>query len=404
MDTKNMKRISRKMVSLALALTLLSVIWLVSIGQGNVALAYQFVSDNGGYRVPPKVLMNLTTNSNSSSANFVAPADSSGISSAYFTDYGHIVPNPLLHYWRANGRFETFGGPLSASFVDSDGHLVQYFQKATLAYYPELAAVKPYQLGKAYLAAQPAEIEAAAPFAKVPALAATTKNQKYFPKTGHKVSFGLLNFFNSSGGLTTWGNPISEEYDFTANDGSTYIAQLFEQGRMLWSQSTGAIIDQTLSSEVAQLNGVSFEPESNFDPLTGKTLAPVYSTSLWAHWVDVSLSKQSETFYEGDIPVRTSLVTTGTATHPTPVGRWHIFRLVPNEHMKNGKPGDVDYYDLKNVLYTMYFTADGDALHYAWWRSVFGETGSHGCVNEDYDTSLFAWNFLGIGSLVNVHI
>jgi hypothetical protein len=71
--------------------------------------------------------------------------------------------------------------------------------------------------------------------------------------------------------------------------------------------------------------------------------------------------------------------------------------------MTNGSIGAEDYYDLYNVLYTQYFTYEGHALHYAWWRSVFGVTGSHGCVNEDYDTALFAWNWLTIGSRVHIY-
>ena len=157
------------------------------------------------------------------------------------------------------------------------------------------------------------------------------------------------------------------------------------------------MVDPGFSTEMASVNNVDVSVEIN----TAKT--PNYSSYLWEHWVDVNLSGQYETFFEGDVPVLSSYVTTGKTGHETPTGTFRILRLVANERMKGGSIGSEDYYDLDNVLYTMYFTWEGHALHYAWWRSVFGVTGSHGCVNEDYNTALFAWNYLTLGSRVQIH-
>ncbi|MFO0702821.1 MAG: L,D-transpeptidase family protein [Candidatus Andersenbacteria bacterium] len=113
-------------------------------------------------------------------------------------------------------------------------------------------------------------------------------------------------------------------------------------------------------------------------------------------WVLVDLSQQRIYFYQSGEVVRTNLVTTGMPGHPTNIGTWHVFSRIYNEHMSG--PG----YDLSNVLFTQYFDGEGEALHYAWWRKVFGVTGSHGCVNMDYSTAKFAWDFGFIGMTVRV--
>jgi hypothetical protein len=329
-----------------------------------------------------------------------APKNIAGPAKVYFSNFGQSIANPLLRFWRMNGRYDRFGGPMSRAFVDSEGHTVQYFQKVALAYYPELAntswETRPYALGRLLLQSQTPEVRNAAPFARINPLQ-NTKTLRYFPESGHSVANGFLNLYNTTGELFMWGYPLSEEYSITGSDGKTWITQLFELGRMRWSPETGAMIDPSFGTEMAARNKVDVSVEIK-DAQT-----PNYSTNLWEHWVDINLTQQYETFYEGDVPVLSSYVTTGKPGHETPTGTFHILRLVANERMKGGSIGSEDYYDLDNVLYTMYFTWEGHALHYAWWRSVFGVTGSHGCVNEDYNTSLFAWNFLTLGSRVQIH-
>lgn len=333
-----------------------------------------------------------------------APAKllSTGPTKVYFADYQHFVADPFLHFWRTNGRLDTFGGPVSNAYINAKGQTVQFFQKMALAYDPQAASldqqVRPYEIGRIFLAAQPDEVKNAAPYAQVSPVP-NSSVQEYFSQTGHELSHGFLELYNKTGGLFTWGYPISEEYGLTLLDGSNYTAQLFERGRMLWSPTTGAIIDPNYGYYMVAFDHANTAAEVNL----AASGVPNFSDSLWEHWVDVNLSSQSETFYEGDVAVRTNLVTTGVPGHDTPTGTFYINRRVYNEHMVGGSIGAGDYYDLYNVLYTQYFTYEGHALHYAWWRTRFGVTGSHGCVNEDYDTALFAWNWLTIGSRVQVH-
>ncbi|MBN9391438.1 MAG: L,D-transpeptidase [Chloroflexi bacterium] len=328
------------------------------------------------------------------------PAASPNPDKVYFPNYGQFVANPLLRFWRVNGKYQSFGGPMARVGRDSEGHTVQYFEKMALAYYPELAGttweIRPYDIGRKYLETLTGAVQQDFPYAPV-APVSNTSTRHYFPQTGHTLSAGFFTLYNRSGGLFIWGYPLSEEYSKTLSDGKVYTVQLFERGRMAWRADIGPVIDPHFGTNMANLLGANTAVELN------EGQAPDYSTWDWEHWVDINLSRQNETFYEGDIPVRTNLVTTGKPGNATPTGTYHIIRRVYNEHMVGGSIGAGDYYDLYDVLYTQYFTGQGHALHYAWWRSVFGVTGSHGCVNQDYDSSLFAWNWLTIGSRVSIH-
>ena len=119
------------------------------------------------------------------------------------------------------------------------------------------------------------------------------------------------------------------------------------------------------------------------------------------HWADVNLTQQLLTLYDGPTPVRSTMMNAGrpgpdTATHS---GVWPIFARVANETMVGA-----DYY-ITNVLYTQYFTADGEAIHLNYWLNddERGMPRSHGCVGLTYADASFAWEFLSLGSLVYVH-
>jgi lipoprotein-anchoring transpeptidase ErfK/SrfK len=175
-----------------------------------------------------------------------------------------------------------------------------------------------------------------------------------------------------------------------------YKAQDFERARMLLN-ADGSVLLDNIGAMTPGIAETSTEREAN-------TLkASVYSRKTVPRKVDVNLTTQTADFIEGDFQVRRSLITSGEWKYETPIGTFAIFSRVPNERMKNGKPGDPDYYDLSNVLYTQYFTPKGHALHYAWWRTTFGYRDSHGCINEDINTSRFAWDFLTIGDKVVIH-
>ena len=125
-------------------------------------------------------------------------------------------------------------------------------------------------------------------------------------------------------------------------------------------------------------------------------------------WIDANLSEPVlVTAYEDERPVYSALAVKGTIAFQTPTGVFRILRRVANETMDSATIGiprtaPTGYY-LKDVLFTQYFTGDGDALHYNYWRSNWGYAGSHGCMGMNHDDSKFFWDFASIGTPVYVH-
>jgi len=108
------------------------------------------------------------------------------------------------------------------------------------------------------------------------------------------------------------------------------------------------------------------------------------------------------TAYENGKPVYSTLSLKGTTSWGTPTGFFTILRRVENETMSSetlGIPrdGPGGYY-LKNVLYTQYFTPDGASIHYNYWSSNWGYSGSHGCLGMSYDDALWFWNWAEVGT------
>ena len=103
--------------------------------------------------------------------------------------------------------------------------------------------------------------------------------------------------------------------------------------------------------------------------------------------------------------MRSFLAVKGTARYPTPLGAWCIVRRVANETMDSATVGiprnsPAGYY-LKNVLYTQYFRATGESLHYNWWAAAWGQAGSHGCLGLSLADSRWLWDWAAIGTPVS---
>lgn len=117
-------------------------------------------------------------------------------------------------------------------------------------------------------------------------------------------------------------------------------------------------------------------------------------------WINVNLTSQRLTAYEGDAAVFSTLVSSGTWNHPTVTGQFRIWLRYESQTM-DGRLLGYDYY-LENVPYVMYFYQDY-ALHGTYWHNNFGTPMSHGCVNLSTADAGWLFNWATIGTLVNVH-
>jgi lipoprotein-anchoring transpeptidase ErfK/SrfK len=108
------------------------------------------------------------------------------------------------------------------------------------------------------------------------------------------------------------------------------------------------------------------------------------------NWIQIDLSSQTLTAWEGDIPVYTVLVSTGRSDERTPTG---VFGIQSMHHEARMQGPD---YDIPDVPYVMYY--DGNyAIHGTYWHNSFGAPISNGCTNVAVDHArwLFYWASVG---------
>ncbi len=113
-------------------------------------------------------------------------------------------------------------------------------------------------------------------------------------------------------------------------------------------------------------------------------------------WIDVNLSTQTITAYQGYTPVRSARVSTGLPGTPTVVGTYYIYAKYVSAPMSG--PG----YYLPNVPHIMYFYR-GYGIHGAYWHNNFGVPMSHGCVNLSLPDAEWFYNWAPLGTKVVTH-
>ncbi len=120
-------------------------------------------------------------------------------------------------------------------------------------------------------------------------------------------------------------------------------------------------------------------------------------------WIDVNVTNQTVTAYEGATPIKTVRTSTGLPRTPTVLGTFKIYRKLATQTMSGGNQfsGDHDY--LPNVPNVMYFY-QGYALHGTYWHSNFGRPMSHGCVNLTLADAKWFYEWAAVGTIVVAHI
>ncbi len=344
-----------------------------------------------------------------------APADA-----VYFPETGQVVGGAFRDFWRRRGALDVFGYPGTAAY-DHDGVMVQWFQRARFERWPGQPGVTLALLGQ----------EAGVSQRPLPAprdeRALRTAGMRYFPETGHLVGGEILRFFERWGGVEIFGYPLTEEIGLEPD--SSGVMQWFQRARLEWRPGAG-VQPALLGDELLDRHGLRAGPLAAPQPRPAG--APDWFPALAAgaeqpappvraitparapfpiepgeKWIEIDISEQRVTAWEGNRPVFTDLVSTGKAGKGlTPIGVFRIQRRVANATMDSRTigipPGHPLYYRLENVLYTQYFTPQGHAIHYAWWHNNFGQPMSFGCVNMRLATARWFWDWATLGTLVVV--
>ncbi|WP_017653510.1 L,D-transpeptidase [Fortiea contorta] len=111
--------------------------------------------------------------------------------------------------------------------------------------------------------------------------------------------------------------------------------------------------------------------------------------------IEVDLSQQRLSAWEGDTLVYSYRISTGKRRTPTPIGRFRINSKYRINRMRGRG------YDISDVPYAMYFYR-GYAIHGAYWHNNFGTPVSHGCVNLRVKQARQLYKWAKIGTLVVV--
>ena len=187
-----------------------------------------------------------------------------------------------------------------------------------------------------------------------------------------------------------------------ASTGKTYVVQagntLFSIAR--WHGTTVEALRAAngLYSNIIYVGQLLQIPDGSTPSLP----APAQPTAQPSHgaggekWIDVNLSAQRITAYEGQTPVYSALVSTGLWGTPTVVGTYAIYVKYVSTPMSG--PG----YYLPNVPHTMYFYR-GYGIHGAYWHNNFGTPMSHGCVNLSLPDAEWFYNWAPVGTKVATH-
>jgi len=119
---------------------------------------------------------------------------------------------------------------------------------------------------------------------------------------------------------------------------------------------------------------------------------PARAAMAGEKWIDVDLSAQRVTAYEGMTAVRTFIISSGLPRTPTVTGTFRIQSKVVAQLMEGGSREDGDYYYLPNVPWVQFFY-QGYSFHGTYWHDKFGRPMSHGCINMRTEDAkwLFDW-------------
>jgi LysM repeat protein len=155
---------------------------------------------------------------------------------------------------------------------------------------------------------------------------------------------------------------------------------------------------------VATLQTVNGLSNPNFIYTGQKLVIPgtvaSYPSGGGERWIDVNLSTQTLTAYQGQTPVLQRSVSTGLWGTPTVAGTFKVYAKYPSVHMIGG--WGAGYYNLPNVPHVMYFYK-GYALHGTYWHNNFGAPMSHGCVNLSLADAKWLYNWASVGTKVVTH-
>jgi lipoprotein-anchoring transpeptidase ErfK/SrfK len=238
---------------------------------------------------------------------------------------------------------------------------------------------------------------------------------KVFSSTGTLVDELSLDGFPRNSGLTPYALPHDPKTIYVVP--SAYSTPLV---------GTLGFAHDTLSLFSSEQKGEEMTPPLSLTSYDGSTLSVSHSTVSAAAWsegsfyrlsavpttalasdtspkyIHVDISTQTLTAYEYGIPAFSFLVSTGVATHPTPLGKTEVIAKLPShDYVWYYGANNPSNYNIPNVLWNMRFRKHY-YIHSAYWHNNFGHRMSHGCVNVSIPNAEKIFHWAEVGTPVEI--
>lgn len=357
----------------------------------------------------------------------------------YVPETGHSIRGYMLDYWRANGAASVYGNPISEAFGASNGLYSQAFERGVFQFSPEWMwtddpAVRLMPIGDQQVQEQRlntrsdgrrtgADRRTAAwnpgQHSTVRANEVTNEGGRFSNLTGFSISGAFGQWYDSHEGWFYLGPPISEPH----RDRGAWV-QYFANGILM--QQDGAVVPAPMPREHPEKYGFDTTPV----PQDGR---PEFSEALFydtwnpygvdvtglpgRKYIEVSISQQTMSVYQGDTLVLQSLVSTGLPPNETEIGNFHVRIKYEMQTMAGfndstgevvGLAGDDSAqggipWEVPDVPHVMYINYQAEALHGAYWHNNFGHEMSHGCINQPLDIAAWMYDFAPLGTAVTVY-
>lgn len=136
--------------------------------------------------------------------------------------------------------------------------------------------------------------------------------------------------------------------------------------------------------------GYYYVEAQHLRPVQPQELTPI-SPGVPGKRIEVDLSRQYVTAYEGNRPVFVTRTATGYFEGDTPLGDFVIERKQPSRHMATEAGGDP--FDLPGVPWVCYISWTGVSLHGTYWHNNYGVPQSHGCINLTPEAALWVYRW-----------
>ncbi len=133
----------------------------------------------------------------------------------------------------------------------------------------------------------------------------------------------------------------------------------------------------------------------------------LYQTERFTFWtapekeIEVNLTQQKLTLWEGGKPAWSTLVSTGVAGAETPTGLFAVDYKMAATRMRGVNPSGLRY-DLTDVPWVMSFEGDY-TIHGAYWRDNYGYPQSNGCVSMSIPDAKYLYDQTPAGTPVRIH-